>query len=137
MSSVAHVLDTSALLAHYFDEPGADILDALWQSSGPLPAISAVSVTELRTRLAAEGVEATEAERAAHIYLDELTTCIPVDRAVAEMAWQIRVLSPDRLPLADALIAATARAAGAVLVHRDRHMAQIPHGLIQQVVLPG
>ncbi len=93
MSEITHLLDTSAILAHYFDEPGADA------------------------------------------YLGELTVCFPVDRTVAEMARQIRAATPQRLPLVDALIAATARAAGAILVHKDPHMARIPAGLVKQLAL--
>lgn len=134
MSGVTHVLDTSALLAHYFDEPGADILQKLWSSRSKL-GISAVTVTELKGRLGQEMADSAEAEDALDAYLNELTVCIPVDRAVAELAWQIRISTPQRLPLVDALIAATARAAGAVLVHKDPHMARIPAGLVKQVVL--
>jgi predicted nucleic acid-binding protein len=40
-----------------------------------------------------------------------------------------------RLPLVDALIAATARSAGAILVHKDPHMAGIPAGVVKQLKL--
>jgi len=36
----------------------------------------------------------------------------------------------------DALIAATARAANAILVHRDPHLARIPHQVAKQLLLP-
>ena len=29
MASVTHILDTSAILAHYFDEPGADEVNVI------------------------------------------------------------------------------------------------------------
>jgi predicted nucleic acid-binding protein len=136
MSGISYLLDTSALLAHYFDEPGADIVQGLWTSRGPKPAISAVSIAELRGRLDDEGTDADEAARAADDYFGELTTCLSVDRAVAEMAWQLRALTPQRLPLVDALIAATARVAGATLVHKDPHMSRIPTQVVKQLVLP-
>ena len=44
-------------------------------------------------------------------------------------------LPKERLPLADALIAAAARERGACLVHRDRHMAAIPASLVEQIDL--
>lgn len=135
MSGITHVLDTSALLAHFFDEEGAEVVQKLWESRGQKPAISAVTVTELRGRLRQEIADSREAESAAEAYLDELTTCLPVDRAVAELAWHIRAATPRRLPLVDALIAATARAAGAILVHKDPHMARIPAALVEQLVL--
>ena len=136
MRGVSCVLDTSALLAHYFDEPGADIVQGFWSSRGPKPAISAVSIAELKGRLKDEGTHEGEAAGAADAYFGELTICLSVDRAVAEMAWQLRELTSQRLPLVDALIAATARAAGAILVHKDPHMSRIPTELVRQLVLP-
>ena len=135
MSTITHVLDTSALLAHYFDEPGAEVVQQLWASLGQKPGISAVTVTELRGRFNQELSDSQEAENAAEAYLGDLTVCLSVDRAVAELAFQIRAATPQRLPLVDALIAATARAAGAILVHKDPHMARIPAELLEQVVL--
>ena len=135
MNRVSHVLDTSALLAHYFNEPGAGLLDALWTDESNRLAISAVTVAELKGRLHDEIADDAEALNAADAYLNELTTCLPVDRATAEAAWQLRQATPNPLPLVDALIAATARAVGAVLVHKDPHMSQIPSALVQQVAL--
>jgi predicted nucleic acid-binding protein len=123
------------LLAHFFDEEGAEVVQKLWESRGQKPAVSAVTVTELRGRLRQEITDSREAESAAEAYLDELTICLPVDRAVAELAWHIRAATPQRLPLVDALIAATARAAGAILVHKDPHMARIPAEIVKQVAL--
>lgn len=135
MSRITHVLDTSALLAHYFNEPGAGLIEGLWSDETLRIAVSAVTVAELKGRLHQEITDDTEATKAADAYLNELTTCLPVDRATAEIAWQLRLVTPDRLPLVDALIAATARAAGANLVHKDPHMSQIPAGLVRQTAL--
>ncbi|MGA2380338.1 MAG: PIN domain-containing protein [Spirochaetia bacterium] len=135
MSAVTHVLDTSALLAHFFDEPGAAVVQELWTSKGPRPGICAVTVAELRGRLSEEMGDGGDAQAAADAYLQDLTVCLDVDRAVAELAWHIRAATPQRLPLVDALIAATARAAGAILVHKDPHMARIPGEVVRQIVL--
>jgi predicted nucleic acid-binding protein len=135
VSRVSHVLDTSALLAHYFDEQGAELIDGLWSDPSARLAVSAITVAELKGRLHQEITEDAEAARATDAYLNELTICLPVDRATAEMAWQLRQATPNRLPLVDALIAATARVAGAVLVHKDRHMSQIPPDLVPQIAL--
>jgi len=135
MSRVTHVLDTSALLTHYFNEPGARLMEELWSDESARLAISSVTVAELKGRLHQEIRDDTEAIMAADAYLNQLTTCLPVDRATAEMAWQLREATPDRLPLVDALIAATARAAGAILVHKDPHMSRIPAGLVRQIAL--
>jgi predicted nucleic acid-binding protein len=128
-------MDTSALLAHYFNEPGAMLLDALWAEESNRLAISAVTVAELKGRLNHEIADDAEALSAADAYLNELTTCLPVDRATAEVAWQFRQAASDRLPLVDALVAATACVAGAILVHKDPHMSQIPSALVQQLAL--
>jgi predicted nucleic acid-binding protein len=135
-SVVTHVFDTSAILAHYFGEPGAEVVASIWRSGAPLPAISVVTIPELRGKLSAAVSDQEDALRAADAYLQDLTVCLPVDRATAEMAWQVRAASSERIPLVDALIAATARSAGAVLVHRDPHMARIPRALVDQIVLP-
>jgi len=137
MSRVTHVLDTSALLAHYFNEPGAGVVEGLWSDESSRIGISAVTITELKGRLQEEITDDAESEKAAEAYLNELTICLPVDRATAELAWQLRQAAPGRLPLVDAIIAATARAAGAVLVHKDSHMSHIPPGLVRQIALPG
>jgi len=64
-----------------------------------------------------------------------LTVCLEVDRAVAELACHIRAATPERLPLVDSLIAATARSADAVLVHKDFHMSRIPTEIVKQIAL--
>ena len=135
MSRISHVLDTSALLAHYFNEPGAEVIQKLWSDESFRLAISAVTIAELKGRLYQEITDDGESAKAADAYLNELTICLPVDRATAELAWQLRQASPHRLPLVDALIAATARAADAILVHKDPHMSQIPPGLVRQIEL--
>ena len=135
MSRITHVLDTSALLAHYFNEPGAGLVEGLWLDETLRIAVSAVTVAELKGRLHQEIADDGEATKAADAYLNELSTCLPVDRATAEMAWQLRLVTPGRLPLVDALIAATARVAGAILVHKDPHLSQIPAGLVRQTPL--
>ena len=137
MRTITHVLDTSALLAHFFDEPGADVVAGLWASGSSLPGISAITVAELRIRLGKELAEDSEAEAAVDRYLNELTVCLPVDRAVAECAWQLRMAASRRLPLVDAIIAATARSVGATLVHRDPHLRAIPDDLLERIELPG
>ena len=135
MSRISHVLDTSALLAHYFNEPGAEVIERLWSDKLSRVAISTVTIAELKGRLDQEITDDAESATAADAYLNELTICLPVDRATAELAWQLRQASPHRLPLVDALIAATARAAGAIRVHKDPHMSQIPAGLVRQIAL--
>ena len=127
--TITHILDTSALLAHYFDEPGADEVEQIWRSGTARPAVCAITVAEMRSRLEEEIADRAEVSSALSAYLDELTTCVPVDRSVAEAATHIRATASERVPLIDALIAGCARCHDAILVHRDRHMAVIPPNL--------
>ena len=136
MSAVTHVLDTSAVLAHYFDEPGAEIVDRLWQDSRNRIGICVLTVPELRGRLEAEIEDEEEIDRAFNAYVDALTSSLVVDRTVAESAMVLRRESAERLPLTDAIIAGCAHALAAVLVHRDRHMESISQALVAQIVLP-
>ena len=48
----------------------------------------------------------------------------------------LRAATRPRLPLVDALIAASAKQHSAILVHRDPHMVTIPASLLNQVMLP-
>jgi len=136
MAAITHILDTSAILAHYFDEPGAAEVDAVWQDKKNRPAVCALTVPELKTRLLVEVDDRAEVNRAFKLYVDELTTSVPVDRAVADEAAALRDSSPSRLPLVDACIAGCAKLHRCVLVHRDPHLAQLPK-TVRQLRLPG
>ncbi|MBN1676040.1 MAG: PIN domain-containing protein [Kiritimatiellae bacterium] len=131
-----HVLDTSALLAHCFDEPGAEEVDALWQDAENRLAVCVLSLPEFKTRILEEMDDAAEAERVFDLYCTQLVDTLPVDRAVAQEAIALRAAAPGRLPLVDAVIAACAKAAAAILVHRDPHMATIPADWVRQLRLP-
>lgn len=135
-ATITHLLDTSAILAHYFDEAGAAEVDAVWQQPGNKPAICVLTIPELRTRLDEELTDAAEAERAFDLYVNQLTTCVPVDRAAADEAMRLRRSSPSRLPLVDACIAGCARKHNCLLVHRDPHMDQLPADTVRQLRLP-
>ena len=86
MPKPTHLLDTSALLAHYFDEPGAAEVDAIWQDSANDTVLCVLSIAELRSRLRTVTSNAPEVEKAYHLYVKELTRCLPIDRPVAELA---------------------------------------------------
>jgi len=134
---ITHLLDTSALLAHYFGEPGDDVVDGLWQVPGNRIGICVLTLPELKTRLAETLADAAEVARVFGLYVEHLTTSLSVDRAVVDIAVELRAAVPTRLPLTDAVIAACARRRSATLVHRDPHMAAIPPELVKQIVLPG
>ena len=89
-------------------------------------ALAAPSWVELDTRLRELVSEADERENAFLQYTVNLTTLLPVDAESCLAAIRLRNAAPSRLPLADALIAGVADAAGLILVHRDPHFDTIP-----------
>ena len=123
---MTHLLDTSAILAHYLDEPGADEVASLLARGPSVVALAAPSWVELDTRLRALVPEVEERENAFLQYTVSLTTLLPVDAESCLGAIRLRNAAPGRLPLADALIAGVADAAGLILVHRDPHFDTIP-----------
>lgn len=136
MPAITHLLDTSALLAHYFDEPGAAEVDAIWQHPENKPAICVLSIPELTTRLQTEVGDAQVVERVIDLYANQLTVSVPVDRAAADLAAGLRESVPSRLPLVDACIAGCAQVHDCLLVHRDPHMDQLPADAVRQMRLP-
>jgi predicted nucleic acid-binding protein len=129
-----YVLDTSALVAYALDQRGADEVEAFIRDSANQLFISALSLFDLAGVLKKEG-------GSAHVVVHwqtyrQLADIIPVDATLAEAAWELREKIGTRLPMADAVIAATAQSLGATLVHRDQHLAAIPVALIPQFRLP-
>jgi predicted nucleic acid-binding protein len=132
---ITHLLDSSAILAHYLDEPGGrEVNDLLGQSEAI--ALSVVSFPEIKIRLLELVSDASEAERVFKLYSEDLTTPIEVSKEVAEAATRLRELVRPRLPTIHALIAACAKVHNAVLVHRDPHMSAIPTDEVRQLILP-
>lgn len=132
---ISHVLDTSAVLAHYLNEPGAADVHALIAGHDTI-GFCVISLPELKTRLREILDDPAEIERVFALYADDLTTSLPVTREMADMAIQLRETTRPRLPTVDAVIAACAQLHQATLVHRDPHLTAIPPGKIQQLVLP-
>ncbi|MFP5286551.1 MAG: PIN domain-containing protein [Thermoanaerobaculia bacterium] len=129
------LLDTSALLAHNRQEPGWARVQALFEEGDSEVLAASLSLTEFARRLRDLGATAEEARRTVEDYRELLNEIVPVDEGVAFTAFDIGCETTERLPLADALIAAAARERGACLVHRDRHMASIPAGVVEQIDL--
>lgn len=135
MKAVRFLLDTSALLAHNRQEPGWARVQALFEEGDSEVLAASLSLTEFVRRLRELGATAGEARRTVEDYRELLDEIVPVDERVAFAAFDIGCEMTERLPLADALIAAAARERGASLVHRDRYMASIPAGVVEQIDL--
>ena len=135
MMALRFLLDTSALIAHNRQEPGWARVQALFEEGDAEVLAASVSLTEFARRLRELGATAEEARRTVEDYQELLDEIVPVDERVAFTAFDIGCAMSERLPLADALIAAAARERGACLVHRDQHMASIPASAVEQIDL--
>lgn len=132
---MTHLLDSSAILALYFGETGADRVRELLVDPQHSVALSVLTAAEFSSRLRAEGAE--EAFEADWDRLSNLVSAVlPVSLTVVRRSIALRRAATERLPLIDALIAATAAESGAILVHRDPHFASIPKSLLSQELLP-
>jgi predicted nucleic acid-binding protein len=131
---VTHLLDSSALLAHYFGERGSEKVRKLFDDEDTPILLSVLSAAEFWGRLRSEGHEASF-ENEWKLQQTLFDRILEVDWAVTERAIAIRRATPTRLPMVDTLIAATASLHNAVLVHRDPHFRAIPSSLLHQLDL--
>ena len=133
---MTHLLDTSAVLVHFFNEPGAEQVEALLAGGPEVACLAAPSWAELDRRLHEIIPDEAEAARMLRYYTRSLCGFAAVDESAALAAMQIRRCCSSRLPLVDALIAGCASSNGLVLVHRDKHMDAIPSDLVTLLRLP-
>lgn len=125
-----YLLDTSALLAHFLSEPGADEVARLIEEGHAW--VAAVSWLELRIRLQ----DLPGGAEVLTIYQEEMAGSVDITSQVAAAAFEVRQETNARLPMVAALIAGAARARGFELVHRDQHLAAIPATCLRQRLLP-
>ncbi len=136
MTTVTHILDTSAWLVHLFREPGSDVVSALLLDPSAQVGIAALSIVEVHARMRAQGIERRFLE-VVEEYRGLFAQIIPVDEAIALRAVTLRQDATARVPAIDSLIAATAAQHNATLVHRDAHFAALPVELVRQQTLGG
>lgn len=135
---VRYLLDTSALLAHYREESGSETVQSLFENPECEMLIAAPTLTEFARRLLALGASDADIFDVVDKYSLLFGEIVAIDASVATAAYVIGRQSPGRIPLIDVLIAASAQARDAILVHRDDHMASIPAEIVQQqsLILP-
>jgi predicted nucleic acid-binding protein len=133
---MTHLLDTSALLAHYLAEPGATRIQALFDDAAVIPGTSILVLFEFEMRLHQLGVDATTRRLEVDHYRVLLDEIVNVDEAVRAEGVRIRIGATARASAMDTLIAATASLRGATLVHRDPHFTAIPAAMLKQEMLP-
>ena len=132
----AHLLDTSALLAHLLQEKGWETVEHCLSAAGGKAAVSALTWVEFQLFLQRSDYAKADATRILEIYRECLGAPLPIDEAVGNVAVALRAQSPVRIPLSDLLIAACAKRHGAKLVFRDKHLESIPEKALPQIRLP-
>ena len=133
---MTHLLDTSALLAHYIAEPGAERVQALFEDDAVVTGASILSLYEFELRLHQLGVDAATRTSELSRYRALLDEVVDVDETVRSEAISLRTSATAHVAAMDVLIAATASVRNATLVHRDPHFTAIPGSLLKQEVLP-
>ena len=132
---MVYLLDTSALLVLYRKEPGAEKVAACFDDPAHEILICALSLAEFGRKLGELGKDAPEVETLLNDFLPMFSGIVDTDQAVAMASLRLLDQVPSRLPLADSLIAAAALTRSACLMHRDKHLADIPEQILPQVSL--
>jgi len=125
-----YLLDTSAILAHFFSEKGSAGVQALLDDPAAVILVAAPVLLELDSSLTRRGSGEASRYNVLNEYGTRLTETVSVDKAVVLSAVALRKSVPERLPAMDALIAGCALVHGAVLVHRDHHYDSIPREVL-------
>ena len=129
------LLDTSVLVCFYKKEFGWQLaLDKIAAASEVL--LSAISIAEFGRLCMLDSKSVEAAYEALESAMKLTTAVIPVDKTTSITILEITSKATSRVPLVDAVIAATAMQHGAVLLHRDAHFRSIPQSMLQQEELP-
>lgn len=130
---ITHLLDTSAWLAHLFQEPGYEQVADLLIDPDNRVGVSVLSLVEVHARMRHVGVE-RRFEEIVGQYQELFAQFLPVDDRIALRATALRQASTARIPAIDALIAATTAHHNAILVHRDPHFGALPESVTRQAL---
>lgn len=133
---MTHLLDTSALLAHYLAEPGAERVQALFEDETVVTGTSILALFEFELRLHQLRADAATRARELSRYRVLLNKIVDVTEPVRSEAIRLRTSATAHVAAMDVLIGATASLQSATLAHRDPHFAAIPATLLKQEFLP-
>jgi predicted nucleic acid-binding protein len=133
---MTHLLDTSALLAHYLAEPGATRVQELFEDEAVVMGTSVLALFEFELRLHQLGIDAATRSVELNRYRALLSEIVNVDEAIRSEGVRLRVSATARASAMDTLIAATASLRGVTLIHRDPHFTAIPTSMLKQEMLP-
>lgn len=133
---MTHLLDTSALLAHYFAEAGAVEVQALFEDESFSIGTSILALFEFDLRLHQLGLDSSIRGAELARYRSLLDEIAMVDEDVRGEAIKLRIAASTRIASMDVLIAASASLRSVTLVHRDPHFGAIPMSVLRQMILP-
>jgi predicted nucleic acid-binding protein len=130
-----YLLDTSAVLIHYRQEPGFERVLYLFDDPANEILLSSISLAEFGRVLRNAGMSADEVDTTLDAYLPLFCEIVPVDDLISRASLRLIAELANRIPLADSLIAASAQQRDACLVHRDGHFREIPATLLRTIDL--
>ena len=130
-----YLLDTSALLAHYRQELGWEVIQALLEDGAAEISLASPSLAEFSRRMHDLGADDSAIQDILDQYRLLFDDVVAIDGSTATAAYRITRQAASHIPLIDSLIAAAAQIDCAVLVHRDKHMAAIPANILKQQAL--
>jgi predicted nucleic acid-binding protein len=124
------LFDTSAVLAHFREEPGWELLEQHLMAREAW--VAAGTWLEVAIVMEREGV----GPKPLAFYRLSFAGTVDISIEVVDAALAIRHAAPKRVPAMDSLIAGAAKVRGFRLIHRDKHLAQIPQEVLAQTMLP-
>lgn len=119
-----YLFDTKALIAFFNDEEGAELVEKLLREVDTGKAegfISSITLTEIYYLYSRRLGEEVARKRVEQIRFSNLRI-VPIDEDVALKAGEYKVKA---VPIADALIAASAYSVGAKVVTDDKHFEEL------------
>ena len=122
--NIKYLFDTKALVAFFNDEEGAEFVEKLLREVDEGRAegfISSITLTEIYYLYSRRAGEKVAKERVEQIRSSNLKI-VPIDEEVALKAGKYKVRA---IPIADALIAASAYSVGAKVVTDDEHFEEL------------
>lgn len=131
----SYLFDTSALLAHFLQEPCSFEIKRLLLDKTNNCAVCVVTWLEFAGKLTDKRVSARDKAQIMAGYKDILSVQYDVDSKTIECATRLRDSVRPRLPAMDAIIAGCALANDTILVHKDSHMDAIPEGFLKSIRL--
>ena len=129
------VLDTSAVVCIVEEEPGWLVAQEKIREFDQV-LISALTIAEYARRCISRGKSVEQTKLAIDSVLVMVDEVIAVDEQIARRMLTVVKQATARVPIIDAIIAATAVQHGAVLLHRDAHFRNIPQTMLHQEELP-